>query len=314
MPLMGTSDARRQYRDAENRLWAALGVRPEETWLDLPRSGIRVRCQAVGDGTPLLFIHGGSASGTSWADLAVRLPDRRCILVDRPGTGLSDPVARPVESLDDLAALGDSLLPDLVDALALTAVDVVATSFGGWFALRGTLAAPDRVRRLVLVAWVAGAPVAALPFSLRVSFVPGLGTVLSWLPATRGTVRAIFRSLGMGQALDEGLVPDEALDAYAALLRWTPTFRNDHALGRTFLSARGVDDRIVLDNATRARLHVPVRSIWGIRDPFGGAEIARAFVDGFPDGRLVLRDAGHIPWMEDPDGIAADVRRALADG
>jgi pimeloyl-ACP methyl ester carboxylesterase len=35
---------------------------------------------------------------------------------------------------------------------------------------------------------------------------------------------------------------------------------------------------------------------------------------GFSDARLVLRDAGHIPWMEDPDGIAADVRHLLFDG
>ena len=142
--------------------------------------------------------------------------------------------------------------------------------------------------------------------------LPGLGSVMARLPATRRTVQAIFRSLGAGQALDDGRVPDEALDAYVALLRWTPTFRNDRALGRTFLSARGVDDRILLDEAARARITVPVRALWGTRDPFGGAAIASAFVDGFPDARLVLRDAGHIPWMEDPDGVAADVRRFLA--
>jgi pimeloyl-ACP methyl ester carboxylesterase len=52
----------------------------------------------------------------------------------------------------------------------------------------------------------------------------------------------------------------------------------------------------------------------GTRDPLDGADIARTFTGGFPDARLVLRDAGHIPWMEDPDGIAADVRHLLFDG
>ncbi len=40
----------------------------------------------------MLFLHGGpGAAGSAWAPLAAKLPNHRCLLVDRPGTGLSDP-------------------------------------------------------------------------------------------------------------------------------------------------------------------------------------------------------------------------------
>lgn len=44
----------------------------------------------------MLFIHGGpGATGTVFAPLAARLPDLRCLLLDRPGTGVSRPQRLP---------------------------------------------------------------------------------------------------------------------------------------------------------------------------------------------------------------------------
>ena len=55
-----------------------------------------LRVQELGDGPPILFIHGANTSGTSWATLAAKLPSFRCLLLDRPGTGLSPALpARP---------------------------------------------------------------------------------------------------------------------------------------------------------------------------------------------------------------------------
>ena len=305
-----------RYRAAEATLWATLGARPVECHVRLPRVGTEVRIQELGDGPPLLFVHGGSTSGASWADLAGGLPDRRCILLDRPGTGLSEPLSADIDDVAALREVADRLIPDLLDGLGLPAIDVVATSFGGWFALRAALAAPARIGRLVLFGWTAGAPIGRLPLMLRVGVLPVVGDVLDRLPVTTAAVRAIFRGIGSGAAVADGRISPEAIGAYAGLLRWTPTLRNDRRLGRLFFSAFGMDERIVLTEAERAAIGQPIRWLWGEHDAFAGAAIAREFVEPFPDVRLTIAPGvGHAPWVDDLATATSFVREALrSDG
>lgn len=303
-----------RYREAEARLWRSLAVEPRERWLALPSVGVRVRVQELGAGPAVLFIHGGSTSGTSWADLAAALPSMRCLLVDRPGTGLSEPLPRPVRSLEELRELGARLVPDVLDGLGLERADVVATSFGGYFALRAALVRPERLGRLVVLGWTAGAPVARLPVMLRIGVAPVLGDLLARIPPNRKAVEAIFRGIGSGAAVADGRISPEAIDAYAALLRWTPTLRDDLALGRLFFSAhRGLDERIVLGIEDRARIAVPISFVWGGRDAFGDEAIAREFVEPFPNATLrIVPDAGHALWIDDLALAVDAVREALS--
>src|SRR5437763_698023 len=98
------------------------------------------------------------------------------------------------------------------------------------------LGAAPRERPIELPALgTTGAPVRRLPAMLRIGMAPVIGDVMNRLPVTAGAVRAIFRGIGSGAAVDDGRVSPEAIDAYAALLRWTPTLANDRRLGRLFL-------------------------------------------------------------------------------
>jgi 2-hydroxy-6-oxonona-2,4-dienedioate hydrolase len=92
-----------RYREAEERLWASVGVTPTERCIRLEPHGVEMRVQEVGQGPPVLFVHGGSNNGTSWATLAVHLTDFRCILLDRPGCGLSEPLGTVLD-VDGLTA------------------------------------------------------------------------------------------------------------------------------------------------------------------------------------------------------------------
>jgi len=312
-PRDSVASAGARYLDAERRLWESLGVEPRVRRLRLPHVGAEVRVQEIGDGPPLLFVHGGSTCGTSWADLAASLPGRRCLLVDRPGTGLSTAPAAPVRDVDALVRLADRFIPDVLDSLGVDGSAVVATSFGGWFALRTALAAPNRVNRLVMLGWTAGAPVDRLPALLRLGLRPVIGDLLDRLPVNRSSVRAIFRGIGSGPAVADGRISAEAIDAYAALLRWTPTLRNARSLGRLFFSATAIDDRVVIPHEDRARIQIPIDWFWGGRDVFGGEAIARSFVAPFPDLRLeIAPEAGHAIWMDDLAGATAFVRSALS--
>jgi hypothetical protein len=54
-----------------------------------------------------------------------------------------------------------------------------------------------------------------------------LGRLLAALLAHERAARSLFRQIGLGQALDVGQIPQEALDWYVALLRYTDTLRNE---------------------------------------------------------------------------------------
>jgi pimeloyl-ACP methyl ester carboxylesterase len=61
-----------------------------------------------------------------------------------------------------------------------------------------------------------------------------------------------------------------------------------------------------------AAIDTPTSFLWGDDDPFGGSDIARAFVALLPDAELELMPgAGHAVWMDDPENAAVTVRQFL---
>ena len=146
-----------RYRQAEQRLFAESGIAPTEESVDLARVGTRARVLTVGEGPPVLFLHGGPAAAAIWAPLVAHLRGVRCLLLDRPGTGLSEPPPR----VPDPAALPtyvSDLMADVLDALVIERAALVGSSFGGYSALRSALAYPDRVERIALLGCPAFVP------------------------------------------------------------------------------------------------------------------------------------------------------------
>jgi 2-hydroxy-6-oxonona-2,4-dienedioate hydrolase len=288
------------------------GATPTERRLALDRTGVAVRVQEVGTGPPVLFVHGASNSGASWAGLVARLDGFRCILLDRPGCGLSEPVAARFDDVAALGAFAESVLVDVLDGLELARAHVVSTSFGGYLALRTAAAHPQRVDRLVHFGWTVGAPVGPVPLVMRVASMPGLGRLMARVPPTERAVRALFRRIGLRQAMDGGRVPDEIIATYLALLRDTDTMRNELRAGPRIITLRGMADDVLLPDSVLSAVEAPAFFLWGDEDPFGGADVARAFVARLPDASLELvPGAGHAVWIDDPDRAAAAVTRFL---
>ena len=302
------------YRAAEARLWEVHGARPAERRVHGARTGTDLRVQEVGEGPPIVFLHGANTSGSSWIALAARLPDFRCLIVDRPGTGLSAPLAGRIDR-SRIERLGDDLLVDLIDAFDLTSAHVVATSFGGFLALRGAAAHPERVGRMVQFSWPVGAPTTWVPLALRLSAAPLLGALIARLPASERSVRMTFRQIGHRESLADGRITQADLDTYLALLRHTPTLREDQRMARTLASAlRGLGD-VVLSAALLARVSAPTHFIWGGRDPFGGPDTARTVAGLIPGATVeILPDAGHAPWLDALEHCVAAVRVHLGRG
>ena len=288
-----------RYRAAEEALWRSLGATPAERRLSLARTMTQVRVQEVGAGPPIVFIHGANTSGASWAAIAASLTGFRCLLVDRPGTGLSPALRQPVDAAT-LPSFAEAFVVDVLDALDLPTAHLVATSFGGYIALRTAAAHPDRIGRMVLYSWSAGLPVEHLPTFMRLMVLPGIGRLGAAMPQNRRSIRLVFTGLGHRAALEDGRITQEDLDAYLALVRDTDTMRNELAMGRALIRPRGGVDGMLLPADLLRSITTPTLLLWGENDPFGGAAIARDVAARLPGATLeLLPGAGHAPWLDD---------------
>lgn len=99
--------------------------------------------------TPLLVVHGGPGWDHSYLrdPLDELSPERAVVYPDLRGSGRSAPGLPDARCLPEAMAAD---LPLLLDALSLRRVDVLGFSYGGLIAQRVALAAPERVRSLIL--------------------------------------------------------------------------------------------------------------------------------------------------------------------
>jgi pimeloyl-ACP methyl ester carboxylesterase len=116
------------------------------TGMYIEANGLRVYYEVHGEGEPLLLVHGGTATGRSWASHLPAFTERfRVFAPDSRGHGRTD---NPTGELtyrvmaDDVAAL--------VDALGLRTPLVLGYSDGGQIALELGMRYPGLARALVL--------------------------------------------------------------------------------------------------------------------------------------------------------------------
>ncbi|MFI1420809.1 alpha/beta fold hydrolase [Streptomyces sp. NPDC020731] len=121
----------------------------EEHDVATPYGPTRVHVYGPVDGSPLVLLPGGSATGLVWFANAPALGERyRVHAVDLLGdAGRTERRGTPLKNADDLTAWLDALL----DGLGLTRTHLCGHSYGAWLAVRYALHAPQRVDRLALV-------------------------------------------------------------------------------------------------------------------------------------------------------------------
>jgi pimeloyl-ACP methyl ester carboxylesterase len=112
--------------------------------------GVPTSVIEVGEGEPVLCIHGSGPAISSWFSFRSVVPelekDHRLILVDMPGYGRSGSIDGP-DTPPNVAAH----LVKVLDQLGHDTVHVIGHSRGGRIACELAVLAPERVRRLVVV-------------------------------------------------------------------------------------------------------------------------------------------------------------------
>jgi pimeloyl-ACP methyl ester carboxylesterase len=291
-----------RYRQAERAWWAHHGLEPTERFIQLASPAVRLRVLEVGSGAPVLFIHGTAGAGPVWAPLVRELLGFRCLLLDRPGWGLSAPVHYARYQYQTLVV---DLLTGVLDALGVDRTDVVGGSIGTLWALRLAAARPSRVHRAVLIGAGPVVPQVRVPVPIRLLTSP-LGAIMVRLPDKPGQLRR----LGHGASLDAG-----RLDAFMrwrmALTRDTDSMRHERAMAREVVNwLRGYRPGLMLRDAELAGIQQPTLWVYGTADPMATVDAWRDVVGLLPRGELQLvQGGGHAPWLDDPSQVGGQVSR-----
>lgn len=270
---------------------------------------------ALGEGPPLVLVHGGLGQAIDWLPILAELSRTfRVYAVDRPGHGLAD--AHDYRDTDVLEH-AVSFLDGVWAGLGLERAALVGNSMGGRWAIEYALRRPDSVSWLALPGLPAGI-VRELPSefyrartALRMMGRPVLGAVVRWAmakPSSRERGREEMRGL----VAHPERISVELLDC--GTFNFLRNRRSLLSLIERATDERGMVPQLVLGDRWR-ELRVSTTFLWGESDAFGPPDLGREAASRAPNGRFVLiPDAGHVPWLDQPDRVAAEISAAAPRG
>lgn len=306
---MKAPDARSQrYRQSERALWAHYGLEPSERFVEIDSPRARIRVLEVGTGEPVLFVHGTAGIGPYWAPLLREMPGHRCLLLDRPGWGLSSSIDYAKHEFKRVVA---DVLGGVLDALAIDRTQVVGASIGDVWALRLAARQPSRIDRIILLGGGPLLPEVPVPGIIKLIASP-LGWIMVRLPEKPGRVRSIMRAVGHGASIDADRIPADYFDWHVALTRNTHSLRHERDMVRAIVRGGAFRPGLTFSDSELAAIRQPTLLVYGTEDPTAAIDTWKRLVGLLPHGELhLVEGGGHMPWLDDPSQVGALVSRFL---
>lgn len=251
----------------------------ESSWIETA-PGERTHYHDLGEGIPMVFIHGSGAGVSAAANWWLNLPDiaahHRTIAVDLIGFG------RTVEAPGTPFGIKEWVahVIRLLDALKLEKAWLVGNSLGGWIALQMAIDHPERVLGVV---------------SMGTGGAKRKTAALSSHAAPQVTPEGIRKVLE-DFVCDKSLVEQPLVDARYALAK----SEGAEERFRNVVAARERDrDALPLDEEALGTLPVPVLLTHGREDSVIPVERSWKLVNLIPDSELhVFTSCGHWSQVE----------------
>ncbi|HET7445471.1 MAG TPA: alpha/beta fold hydrolase [Solirubrobacterales bacterium] len=287
------------YGNPEPR-WREIDWRAHLRRVELP--GADVNYVEIGEGPPIVFVHGISGCWQNWLEnLPVFGAGRRAIALDLPGFGAS-----PMPSWEiDMAAYA-RLLNDFCEKLGLEGATLVGNSMGGLIVVEAATAVPTRFERLVLVS--------------------AAGIINTWQPQARATATAwAWKEFGPHFASrSREIVSRPRLRelVFRPFLRYPNRLREDllwEQIANGLKRADGFGDALqaLIVHDSREKLpaiEIPTLIVWGLSDRVVPVAAAASFHRRIPRSRLeVFERTGHVPQLERPLRFNAVLEDFLAN-
>ncbi len=237
--------------------------------------------ESIGQGEPLLFIHGLGSSIRDWENQVAYFGERyRVVALDLRGHGKSDKPPGPYSSklfADDIAAL--------IRWLDIGPAHVVGLSLGGFIACQLAVDHSDLVRTLIVVNSVPDLPRDTLRDRLRIR-----STLL-----LRQFIVRFFGMRTLGRFLSKKLFPrvDQEELRQTFIERWADNDKHAYMSSLATVPTWNLEHRL-------SSITCPTCLVSGEHDFFPLA-LKAAFAKKMPDARLVvIPDSGHFTPMDEP--------------
>lgn len=255
----------------------------------VPAVGPPAPYHRVGEGTPLVLLHGITGTWRMWEPLFPHLTPHHDVLAltltgHSGGPALADGVVASVD------ALVDGVEAEL-DRLGIPTAHLVGNSLGGWVAIE--LARRGRARSLVLFS-----PAGAYTSAQRMAMVTtSIGASMALLARAAPRIDTLVRSPAARRALmytqvahPENLTPEVMADTLKACLAATIATPLLAVLGSTPLEPLPADHPY------------PIRLVWASPDrliPY--RHFGEPMLEKLPGAELIRQTGiGHVPMSDDP--------------
>jgi pimeloyl-ACP methyl ester carboxylesterase len=264
-------------------------------------NGTTIAWYELGDGPPLVLLHGLADSHRTWRFVAPQLAKHfHVYMLDLPGHGLS---ARPPDAPYTLPWYADTVL-QWMDAVGLERAHICGHSYGGGIAQWMLLENRHRINRLALVA--AGGLGKEVGTLLRLAALPFVAPFLEsrlFGPVSSLMMRYIYRS-------------SANRDQLRRLVRWNGAPNSGLAFRRTVAACIGFSGQFLQtwQHIHKVKSLPPIAVFWGARDSI--IPVSHAHDAAKRLGRLTMTiypQCGHCLHAEEPDRFASDLSRFLLE-
>jgi pimeloyl-ACP methyl ester carboxylesterase len=255
--------------------------------------GVHIAYEVIGNGEPLLLIHGLGYDRRGWGPLTALLAnDFQVVLFDNRGVGESDVPAGPY-AVTQMAADAVAVL----DAAGIDRAHVLGVSLGGYIAQEVALTYPNRVRKLVLGST---APGGTRSYPMPPAGVEAFGRFPT-MEREAGLRLMVESSLGAHGVRER---PELLAEIFAYRLERAPTpagWQAQAFAGATF----DAFDRV-------PRIAAPTLVVHGGADTVVDPRNAELLVELIPDAHAeVVPERGHLVHWQEPELLAPIVREFL---
>jgi len=264
---------------------------PEDRYIKVRE--INTRYWVLGQGSPLLLIHGLGASCDYWRyNFQALSQGYRVYAFDLPGFGRSD------KRITDYSLhFAGEFVAAFLDAQGVERASLVGNSLGGVISLQFAAHYPHRVEKLVLVG--SGGFGSQIPLSFRLLTIPILGELIACAWGTRPGTRLTLKSI----VYDPQVIRDEFVAQMAGLARLPRAKEMLLSVARTGIDLRGQNMKLLEPLLRRVpEVEAPTLIIWGAQDPIIPVAHAHIAHQMIKNSQLHILDrCGHVPQIEKPE-------------
>ena len=279
------------------------GPQGRSAWLDMDWSrhlrwvevgGRQMNVCEIGEGPPLVFVHGHSGSWENWLENIPQFAQsRRVVAMDLPGFGHSQMPAQDIS----IEAYARSVA-ELLDKLDIESAPVVGNSMGGFVAAQMCIDHPERVSGVVLVS-AAG---------LSTKYM-GLSSEFFRRKSVQAFARATNAFAAVPEARAQTLVRRPRLRRAVLQMVVKHPERLPAAMCIELIRGSG---RPAAPDATDAimsydfrdkvsEISCPALVVWGEDDRVVPVEAADEYERAIPHAKkVILADTGHVAMLERP--------------